>query len=204
MEEERKLKQARIAAQTRAEAQAQALAAETRVEESGATGSRLGKLNNSIFKIVKKRIEGGITRDGEGATDTVRKFSPESFAGLSPGDDLVLVRERAPFYLWGPMQGLAPDETLPLGERVTLVSHGKIWSEVRLASGKKGLVANDFMEPAPAAEITVTKNAGGGREAGAYQFEYPPLSKDHQPPELPDAPDEVIIKSSLLPPIGAD
>lgn len=70
-------------------------------------------------------------------------YSPES------APELVVIRDFAAFYRFGPMQARGPNATLRAGERLKLTRKEMGYSLVLLEDGRTGYVANEDLAPAP-------------------------------------------------------
>lgn len=121
---------------------------------------------------------------------------------LGVGERYVTTRGRTPFYGGNSLHMIYPDEVLDFGTAVELVEEGKIWSEVRLATGESGVIANDFLKRAPLPEPAFAFSDGAG---APREFEYTPLPANWEPPPLPGqaGPVDFPVGSALLllPPI---
>jgi hypothetical protein len=68
---------------------------------------------------------------------------------IPPGTICEVTAASAQFYKYGPAQSFGPDEGLPRGTRVKLLSREFGFSRVVIGSGLTGYVANDQLNPLP-------------------------------------------------------
>lgn len=66
--------------------------------------------------------------------------------------EFAVTAERAPFFRLGPQQAMAPDACLARGDRLRLLRREFGYSFALLPGGETGYVANDAIDPVPAAE----------------------------------------------------
>lgn len=111
-------------------------------------------------------------------------FSPES------APEFVVLRDRAEFFRFGPLQGSPPDELISQATIVRVVRREFGYSLVQLEGERTGYMANDDLVPAPAREARVASVSQRDSDDELVRPEPPPTrhSRGALPPLLDNAP----------------
>ncbi len=104
-------------------------------------------------------------------------------------NEFVIKARTTPFFIYGPAQSRGADFALPKDTQVTMLKREFGYSQVRMASGQTGYVANDDLAPAPERPpAPKQKKSSRGRVQSESEFVPPTRLPDEQLPGEPGAP----------------